>query len=335
VAARVSGGFSLVELLISMLLGLALVVMFLVVVNRCRLTFAGTESLAEVHDAARHAMSVLVDDIEHAGFYGGASPERLQLVRGGSVIAETPQLSQGLPGLEVVPVAGLPPGAHDCGVNFAVDLRRAVQATDDHFGLECAPTASAGGARLLADTLTLRRASAEPSEPRAGRLQLWTAALDSSLPLKMFADGRSPTEGAGEVRDLEVRSYYVANDSVGRAGLPALRVKALTESRGGAQFRDEELMPGVEDLQIELGLRSLEDGIWRVSFVTPDTAAARNGTVVAVRLWLRVRAQTLEPGHLDERTLSYSNVTYSPRSADARWRRLLISRTVALRNLHE
>ncbi len=64
----------------------------------------------------------------------------------------------------------------------------------------------------------------------------------------------APVDAHTEVRDVEVRTYYVANNSVGRRGWPALRVKTLTESRGAAQFRDEEVLPGVEDLQVEFGV---------------------------------------------------------------------------------
>ena len=56
------------------------------------------------------------------------------------------------------------------------------------------------------------------------------------------------------MRDLEVRTYYIANEFRGqRPDWPALRVKSLTESGGAAQFRDEEILPGVEDLQVEFG----------------------------------------------------------------------------------
>lgn len=328
-------GFSLLELLLSISLGLVLVATFLASVHRSRLSFTGSESQARLHEAARHALSVLVDDIEHAGFYGGADPRRRELLRRGAVVAVTPELGQGTPDVEINAVSGLPAGAHDCGANFAVDLSRIVQSTDNRYGLTCAPTASAGGVRPMTDTLTLRRASAVTSDPRAGRLQIWSAAVGSAVPLKIFADGQAPADGAGEVRDLEVRSYYVANDSVGRPGVPALRVKALTESRGEAQFRDEELMPGVEDLQVQIGVRTADDGRARVIFVDPDTEAARLGSVIAVRLWLRVRSEVYEPGPLDDRPLTYSNVSFTPGPADSGWRRLLVSRTVALRNVHE
>lgn len=314
-------GFNLPELMISLGLGLFLVAAFLIVVQRCRAGFAASESLARLQDAARHALSVLVPDIEHAGFYGISS--------GGTSSGMRAQI-----------LGNLPAGIHACGTNFAITLQVPAQGSDGFYQLgtgarNCAPTASAGGARAGSDTLTLRHASTNQVTPRAGRLQLYSRSLASAAPLLLFADGQAPTsvDVDHEIRDLEVRSYYIANNSVGRPGWPALRVKALTESGGAAQFRDEEILPGVEDLQVEIGVETIAaDGESRVRFVAPDSPHLRGGIVVAVRLWLRIRADDTEPGFHDGRTFTYSNVTYTPSDAEAKRRRLLIERTVALRN---
>ena len=311
-----AGGFSLPELMIALTLGLLLVAAFLFVLQRCRASFAANESLARLQDAARHALSVLVPDIEHAGFYGFSHGSGARLV------------------------GSLPAGANDCGTDFAVSLEVFVQGSDNAYRLgedarNCAPTASAGGAAAGTDTLTLRHASLSPVSPHAGRLQIYSQSLSVATPLLLFADGRAPgiVDSSHVVHDLEVRTYYVSNDSVQRPGWPALRVKALTESRGAAQFRDEEILPGVEDLQVELGIAAREpDGTVRVYYVSPDSPRARDANLVAVRLWLRIRADATEPGFNDSRTLAYANVSYAPTRTEARLRRMLLARTVALRN---
>lgn len=309
-------GFNLPELMVALTLGLFLVAAFLIVLQRCRAGFAANESLARLHDAARHALSVLVPDIEHAGFFGSTRPVTVRLV------------------------GSLPAGVHACGSDFALLLSVPAQGSDNAFrpgegARDCAPTASADGARAASDTLTLRHASQNTAAPRAGRLQVYSRSLASAGPLLLFGDGRvpGPVDPDHVVRDLEVRTYYVANSSVDRPGWPALRVKSLTESRGAAQFRDEELLPGVEDLQVEIGVAiSAADGAWRVHFVAPDSPRVREGTVVAVRLWLRILADVTEPGFNDGRSLTYANVSFTPSRVEARQRRMLIERTVALRN---
>ena len=309
-------GFNLPELMIALTLGMFLVAAFLVVLQRCRAGFATNESLARLQDSARHALSVLVPDIEHAGFYGFTRAPAVRVV------------------------GGLPAGVQACGSGFALLLQVPAQGSDNAFRLgddarECAPTASADGARATSDTLTLRHASQNTTAPRAGRLQLYSQTLSSAGPLLVFGDGRAPgpLDPDHVVRDLEVRTYYVANSSVDRRGWPALRVKALTESRGAAQFRDEELLPGVEDLQVEIGVAvTSADGGSRMHFVAPDSPRVREGVVMAVRLWLRILADVTESGFNDDRTLTYANVTFTPSPAEAKQRRVVIERTVALRN---
>ena len=56
--------------MVALAIGLLLLAAFLAVLQRCQASFAADESLARLQDAARHALSVLVPDIEHAGFYG-------------------------------------------------------------------------------------------------------------------------------------------------------------------------------------------------------------------------------------------------------------------------
>ena len=130
-----------------------------------------------------------------------------------------------------------------------------------------------------------------------------------------------------------MRSYYIANNSVERPGWPALRVKTLTEAAGAAQFRDEEIVPGVEDLQVEFVVARADAGARRLKYVAPGVALAADDRVVAVRMWLRIRADITEPGYQDDSALSYANVHFTPSPTEARQRRTLIERTVALRNL--
>jgi len=316
VGTRDTRGFSLLELMIALALGLTLLAAFLAVLQRCRAGFAAGESLARLQDSARQALSVLVPDIEHAGFYGFTNQPSIRLI------------------------GALPAGIHACGTHFATELSIAAQGSDNSFRLgadarDCAPTASADGARAGSDTLTLRHASRGTVAPHAGRLQIYSSILESAGPLLLFGDGRAPgpIDADHVVRDLEVRSYYIATSSVDRPGWPALRVKSLTESGGAAQYRDEEILAGVEDLQVELGVAiRTDDGAVRTHFVAPDEPRAREGSIVAVRLWLRIRADGTEPGFRDDRDLLYANVHFSPSSTEIGQRRLLVERTVALRN---
>jgi type IV pilus assembly protein PilW len=332
---RRTRGFQLVELMIALMLGLFLVAAFLSALGSCRSLFATQESVARLQDAGRQALSVLVPDIEHAGFLGFAGTSEAQVVRAGAVVASGAQLREPGTGETVAPVPGLPAGAHDCGVNFAVDLSRTVEGSDGAFvsgsgATACSPTAAAHGARAGADSLTIRHASLVISPPHAGRVQTYSRRFASQLPLEIFADGNTPgaVDDDHEIRDLEVHTYYVANSAVDRAAWPALRVKSLTESGGAAQFRDEEVLPGVEDLQVEFGVTQGSG----VRYVPPGAPLPDGERIVAVRLWLRIRADSTEGGFRDDRPLDYAGVHFVPSALEATQRRALVERTVALRN---
>jgi len=309
-------GFSLLELMIALALGLFLTMAFVMVLDRCRREMTANETLASVQNAASQAMDALVLDVEHAGFYGLPGNSARQLWRGGTVVAAGDALRQPDASHARAPVTGLPAGIHDCGVNFALDLELAVQAAQGSWSgvnaRDCEPTATSGGLRPATDTLTIRHASLQPVAPRAGRLQVYARRVESHAPAGLFADGLAPgpLDARAEVRDVEVRSYYIANNSVGRPQWPALRVKALTESRGAALFRDEEVMPGVEDLQVELGVRNPDTPDAPLRFVPPDFPDLRNQHIIAVRIRLQVRAEGAERAYdlRIERTVALRNV---------------------------
>jgi type IV pilus assembly protein PilW len=157
-----------------------------------------------------------------------------------------------------------------------------------------------------------------------------------------------------EIHDFVVRAYYVARDSVGQRDFPALRVKSLTRSGAGASFDEDEVMPGVEDLQVQFGIDTdtgdrdndgTPDGAVAAGsegapdasgqatrYVNPDFVDLPRVQVVAVRVWLRIRADEPEVGFDDAQTYRYADVVYTPGGAERRFRRVLMSRTVAVRN---
>ncbi len=355
-------GFSLVELLVALAIGSLLLVGTVYVYQNGRTTYAINDSIARLQDQGRYVFSVIEPEIEMAGFYGFTnSAEAINFVVGAnpSVVVATPQSmrQRPLPPLAPVPVpvANLPAGAHECGTNFAVDLLTPIEGSNDAFGLACDPSAVAGGVRAGTDSLTIRYASADPVAPRAGRVQLYAARLTSRTSQRMFADGNAPSaiiNDDNRVHDIEVRSYYVANNSVDRPGFPALRVKTLTEAGGAAQFLDTEVISGVEDLQVQFGIDTGDydndgvidtaadinnDGIVETNgrttrYVNPDFPNLNRFQVVAVRVWVRVRADQTEAGFVDGRTYRYGNVVYTPDATEARFRRAVMSRTITLRN---
>jgi hypothetical protein len=110
-----------------------------------------------------------------------------------------------------------------------------------------------------------------------------------------------------------------------------LRVKTLTRSAAGASFVDDEVMPGVEDLQAQFGVDA--DSVGRATrYVNPDFADAQRLQIFAVRVWLRIRADAPEAGFNDSATYQYADIAYTPAGVERSFRRVLMSRTITLRN---
>ena len=140
----------------------------------------------------------------------------------------------------------------------------------------------------------------------------------------------------------------------GRA-IPRLRVISLG---AGEAFTDQELVPGVEDLQVQFGIdtgdydndgiidrdlngNGIPDGANGIAtrYVNPNDPilgpppGGRSAQIVTVRLWLRLRSELPETGFADTRTYQYaSGVPCTPAGAAAGFRRVLVTRTIYLRN---
>jgi type IV pilus assembly protein PilW len=342
---RLAVGLTLVELMIGLVIGAISVVVSIEVYVRGRETYRVNERVARLQEQARVALAVIEPDVELAGYFGFSQmPGIVRLVHGGNpetVVASAAQLRQ-FPlhtgGATPAAVTGLPSGAHACGVNFAVDVSMPVQGSNNTFAPGRSPTACnpyQGRAQADADTLTLRRAETQASPAEANRIQIFAARHTSRSAQWMFADGVAPgpLDEHHRVHNFVVRTYYIARDSVGQRDVPALRVKSLTRSGSGVVFDEDEVMSGVEDLQVRFGIGAAGASGGRVThYVEPGSPELLSAQVVAVRIWLRVRADQAEPAFVDGRTYRYADVVFTPSGAQRRFRRVLMMRTITLRN---
>jgi type IV pilus assembly protein PilW len=342
-----SHGLSLVELLVALTIGSILMVGAVFVYQQSHKTHTVSDTIARVQENARYVLSIIEPDVQLAGYYGFSnSPDDLKFISGGSTATVTAAMDMQTSSAKV---ADLPGAFHVCGDNFAIDVLAPVQGIDDDYTLACA--AQGGGALPGADTLTIRRASTEPlAAATSGRVQMLVSRLSPTNQF-VLADGDLPPAplldpGMVEVRDLFVRTYYISADSEpDLAGVPALRIKSLDIDG----FIDEELMSGVEDLQVQFGIDTGDydgdgaidpgmdgdlDGIpdspngVATRYVDADAVPA-GFQVVAVRLWLLVRAAQVEQGFTDDRTYAYAGKVVTPNDG---FRRVLVSRTIQLRN---
>ncbi len=339
---KAARGLSLVELLVALAIGSLLIVGAVFVYSQSRTTHTVTESVSRLQENGRFVMSVLEPDIQLAGYYGFSnSPTDIHYSDGTAVT----DMQQG-----DTAVGEGPAVVQDCGTNFALDLSAPVQGVEKGFGLACAAFGS--GVPADSDTLIIRRASTTPQPVDARRLQIYANRL-SPADQVMFSGGTAPgplKANLLEVRDVVVNAYYVSNDSDQRANFPSLRRKRLgLDAAGSYKTNDEEIMAGVEDLQVQFGVdmgadldgdgkpddadnnkvADVVNGQATRYVNAGDDASINFGQVVSVRVWVRLRGEQGEVGFKNDKTYTYGSTTFT---ANDNIRRLVMSRTFFLRN---
>ena len=359
----------MIELLVGLAIGSFIIVGAVMVYAQTRNTYAINETQARLQENARYAMALLEPDLQLAGYYGYSNNSSDFRFKNGTAVTSVSSTEQGDPA-----VAGLPAAGSTCGNNFAVDLLMSVQGSNSSSGpiATCAPPTAAGmnaGAWYLGsavanmgtDTLTIRRAStADQPASSAAYIQLYLNELKRTNQYVFSAAPAAapgPVDATRKIRNLIVRTYYVATNSRTRTAFPTLWRKSLDTDGAAPAVIDEEILPGVEDFQVQFGLDTGDhDATLGVDqdednnlvpdktngvvsrWVDPNSAlmspppAGISAQVVAVRVWLRIRADASEVDYVDGKTYSYAGVSYTPAGTDTNVRRALISRTIYLRN---
>ena len=323
-------GLTLIELMVALAIGSFLIIGAVQIYNQSRQAFAVNESIARVQETAQFAMDTIEADLRMTSHWGRNS--RGLAVEGRSLVGNANPAN-----------LTIPTGANgSCGDDWAFNLALPIDGSDNSYGLPCAAN---GGADAQSDVITIRRASVQPALPEAGRLQIQTTRIqgelfeDDNVPATFLPITNHPITGApsSATHNLMVSSYYVSPTSDLIPGVPTLRRKTLTMSGGAPVIEDQEVAPGVENIQLQLGIDVNEDNTVD-RYVNPgddiyNPAAAGyipGARVLTARVWLVVRGVTTEFGLQDNRTYSPGNANLGQMNDS--FRRLQVSKTILLRN---
>ena len=168
------------------------------------------------------------------------------------------------------------------------DAAKYVTAFDSSWGsMACTPTTGWTQAANT-DVLIVRRASAGDQRSRR---QQGAGAVEPRPGNRIHLGDRARRLRLGTGRRnarTRLNIYYIATATGNQV---SLRRKAL---RGKAVV-DEEVMPGVQDLQVQFGIDADGDGAAEKGTVNP-AAVGMASIVAAARIWLLVRAENHEQG---------------------------------------
>ena len=314
---RHQAGTTLVELMVALAIGSFLMIGTIQIYNQSRQAFIINESIARVQETAQFAMDTIEADLRMVSNWGRHS--RGAAVNGHSLIGDPNPLAL--------------PAPVTCGPTWALDLTQPLVGVNNAYTLPCAAT---GGAQANSDVFTTRRVTIAASPLEAGRLQIQTTRIQGEL----FVDGKVPAGFdplLSETHNLLVNSYYVAASSTLTPGVPTLRRKTLVRRAGRPAIVDQEVAPGVENIQLQLGV-DVDQNNTVDRYVNPgdpmvipgNPAFIPGSRVIAARIWMIVRGIAPEIGIRD-------NVDYRPGDVvlgvyKDNFRRMQVSKTILLRN---
>ena len=338
---HLQAGVSLVELMVSLVLGLFLIFGAVTIYSKSRATYRTTEAVARLQETARYAFDAIEPDVRMAGYWGLSNRAAYILNRASSLSGAIPTPTDN----NLDDAAAL---INQCQNNWLVDLdqyiagRNGSGETDLGLSTDCEAYREAW--QEDTDTLTIRRgAEAAPDELAVDNLYLQTSRIQGTIFFGLtkagciepkdpecIPDAYSPP--ASETRELLTTMYYVSNESVARPDVPSLRRKRLVN---GA-ILDEEVVSGVEDMQVQFGIDTDADTNADVYVDPQDDPAAYGGTIVSATIWLRVRADEIEVGFTDDGEYEYADLdkTDEPELAvpNDNFRRFVVSKTIQIRN---
>ncbi|MFO1370608.1 MAG: PilW family protein [Marinagarivorans sp.] len=323
-----ANGFSLIELMVAMLIGLLVLAGVIQVVLNSKRSFIDNQEVAFIQDNTRYALDIIIKDLRSSGYKGCAR----SLLTTVNVI-------------DFANIAKPSGGSGTLADAFAFNtIPFNGTDTKDKQELKDPDVASILPSGVLPDTITIqtlpneREAILNTHNPKSGDITTsqpvnfpdgtplmiidagcqnvalvagGTAGLDSTTikPTKSqnCSTGLTSTDEAsctqGKINTIKpiqpgsaITPYLVNRYFIGKASaainntMPALKRQYLTSISGTPTFREEEIAQGVEDMQITYGIDNGQGRVDKDVFITADEVGIRWDQVVAVRIELTLRS---------------------------------------------
>lgn len=306
-------GFSLIEMMLAMVIGIIIMGGILSVYTNTRDLQRSSEDQVNLVTDARFALETIGYDLRHAGVLGSSTNESgLVACRMGDTGCPT----------------AMPLAVGDCYAEWYINVAEPV------FGGESIVPAAYScitNHQANTDVLVVRYADSNPVATAS--LVGGTAYVRSNyLAGQIFVGPTQPVipddEGSLTANhQLYSRAYYISNyTNTPGDGLPSLRRVELVN---GPEVKDQLILPGATNLQVQYG-EDLDQNGSIDQFVNAD-AVTDYTKVYAVRLWVLVKTEREEKGLNTARTFTIAGNTVS--TPNDGYRRLLISSVIKMRNM--
>lgn len=329
-------GFSLIELLIAMAIGLAILAVLGTVFSRTSSGRSDLEHVTRMVENSRYAADIIGEDVRHAGFYGIFGPASDAVYEesvspcawntadvqtlGWRATVTPPHFPAGVQGWDD-PAAGV--AELDCLLNRVagtdvIAIRRVSSATVTPAQVDASPTnVYVQGSQCVSDPATVRVSND-----------------DAAFDLKTSKCGAD----LAEIRRYFVRVYYLASCNVCTGTqadtIPTLKRYELVDSDPNTAIVS--LAEGVTNLQFEYALDALDSGGTPAPDGVPEqmvTSTANWSNVVGVRMHALVRSS--DPGLTADTTPTTFDLGpgHGGVTCPDRYRCRLLTTTVRLNNV--
>jgi len=371
---RSARGFTLIELMVAMTLGMALIGIMLAVYLNSRTAGVRQSQLGDLQQSVRTAFDYLVSDargVGHQGCFTGRTTSALSVA--GLATTLPTNYAVGVEGFDyatsgtALTLSTYDPANTDVNSQWSSNTNGIAQISTTTIG-------GTGGISPGSDVLVLRGVVGRPL-----RLSAATAAAATSLPLESVTTGVTCTSGnalsglcAGshaliascseaqffavssvsgtnivipsanpllkaystmsEVFPVQTVVYYVKKSGSGTG--TSLYRRVFDGNQGGAAGLEQELIEGVENLQVRYGVDNDPTGTVRGnvgSYKRADQVSAWS-SVVAVRMSILLRSSTPVQGLDLPTTAPMNGMTVTFPTDGPKYDRRVFTTTVALRN---
>jgi type IV pilus assembly protein PilW len=304
-----SQGFSLIELMLAMVIGLIIIGGVMSLYISTRNTQRVSEDQLQLISDARFVINTISDDMRLAAYWGPASvTSSIRCTKKDSDPANT--------GATCTGSGALPLATGDCEDSWYIDLdNNAISASDNssNYTNTCTTQNYKAGTDVLgvhyADPVTIQ---SYPTNLLAANVTYIRSNYDVGA---LFIGSVIPTTGAysglnlwgntlankdvTQNRKLVANVYYVSNDSDSVVGVPSLHRVELTP---GPVMTDNMLLSGVADLQFEYGIDTDDDGSADTDVNASSLASALLNAkgqtdwsrLLSVKIWVLMRSPRVD-----------------------------------------
>jgi Tfp pilus assembly protein PilW len=317
---RQQAGFSVVEIMIAMLLSLTLAAAVVTVFVNNSYSFNQDENIARMQDDARHALREIAFDISMSGHYADLLMPDIVTPDGALAIA----VDCGPAGEANWIYRTVEPGTGNTLSLAAIDNTSSATAIAEH---SCF---AAGEVQEGTDIVAIRRVAGAAA----------TALTDNAIYLRTNGTVgllyKAPIPAAPTIAvalpraDWEYRpSIYFIRQYANTPGdnVPTLCRKVLRGA--GPSMTTECLATGIEDLQIEYGIDTSENGHPNVYMTNPSLTDLQN--VVTARVFLLARTTDIDTRYNNAKNYTVSNSgNFVPNDS---FHRRVLSTSVSIQNI--